>query len=347
MTVQTFSPLDFNRDGSVSQKELKRWNRMPLQDRMAQPDFDRMTENWGYAAGYLDATPELAQLLSDILAAGITDASVIEDRIANSQWGLSYAKTYIEADRIRKGAPEVWTSMLDRATTDLKQRALNMGAELTDQQAADYAEKFLLTTSGRMTDEGYAVFDEKWLDKVLASAIDFSKTKTVNGIQIYDLTGTAETQAQSLYNIAYEYGMDTSMSNGVFNDWFQNAVKRLVGGETTLEDVDDMVVENAISRFPGLAQQIQRGLTLRQAADPYLKVIGETLGYDPGTLDLGDDLVQKVLNNVDEKGNFVTMSLYDAKLMARRDPRWQYTEQAKNEYTDIASMILKDFGFLG
>lgn len=347
MTTQTFSPVDLNRDGQVTQKEVQRWQRMPLEQRVAQPDFERMAANWGYAAGFIQATPELAQLLSDIMAEGTTDARVIEARIANSPWGLSYAKTYVEADRIRKGAPDVWASMLDEARTDVMERARNMGADITDEQAIDFAEKFLLTTSGKRTEPGYQEYDEKWLNKVLAGAIDFTKTKTIGGVQVYDLAGTAETQAESLYNIAYEYGMDTSMSNEAFTGWFQNAVKRIVSGETTLEDADDEVVNEAISRFPGLAQQLQRGLTLRQAADPYLKVIGETLEYSPGTLGFDDDLVQRVLNNVDPSGNFVPMSLYDAKLAARRDPRWQYTEKAKNEYTDIASTILKDFGLLG
>jgi hypothetical protein len=101
----------------------------------------------------------------------------------------------------------------------------------------------------------------------------------------------------------------------------------------------------AMSKFPGFAQQLQRGITLKDAVNPYLKTIADTLGYDETMIDLNDNLVKKVLNNVDAQGNFKPMSLYDAELEARRDDRFQYTETAKREKTDIAAQILKDFGF--
>jgi hypothetical protein len=66
-----------------------------------------------------------------------------------------------------------------------------------------------------------------------------------------------------------------------------------------------------------------------------------------GDVDLNDDLFQRIINNTDEQGNFRPMSLYEARLAARKDPRWDYTGQAKEEKTEIASKILADFGFLG
>jgi hypothetical protein len=41
------------------------------------------------------------------------------------------------------------------------------------------------------------------------------------------------------------------------------------------------------------------------------------------------------------------MNLYDTKKMARRSPKWDMTQAAKEEKTSIASRILQDFGFLG
>lgn len=341
------NPIDTDGDNKISRKELKEWQNTPLSERIANPDFQVMAESWGFASGYLGQTPALQELLNTVLERGMTDATMVKNFIANSDWGQRYANTYIEADQLRKGAPEVWAATVNRTVTEIKRRAQAMGADISDGEARDYAEKFLLTTSGDKTSPNYEEFDEDWLDRVLSSSIDFSKTKTINGVEFYDLAGAAETQAETLYQLAYDYGMDTSMSNDAFTGWFENAVKRLAGRETTTEDLDDEVINYAMSRFPGLQQQLSRGLTLRQAADPYMKAIAEVLEFDTGSLSFDDNLVQQVLNNVDEGGNFKPMSLYDAKLAARRDPRWQYTGTAKTEYTDIASRILKDFGFLG
>lgn len=347
MSMTMPNPIDTDGNNKISQKELKEWRKKPLAERIAQPNFKSMAETWGFAAGYLEQTEELQELLDSILQRGITDPAMVKNIISTSKFGLKYAADYIEADKIRKGAPEVWAAQVQSTANTIKEKAQAMGSTITDAQAMEWAESFLLTTSGDRTAANYQEFDEEWLDRVLSSAIDFTKRKTINGIEIYDLSGTAETQAETLYNLAYEYGMDTSMSNPAFTGWFENAVKRLAGKELTTEDLDDEIINNAISRFPGMAQQLQRGLTLRQAADPYLKAIADVLELDAGSINLDDNLVQQVLNSVDEGGNFRPMSIYEAKLAARRDPRWQYTETAKTEYTDLASMILKDFGFLG
>lgn len=347
MSMGMPNPIDTDGDNEVSRKELKEWQNTPLSERVADPDFQAMAETWGFASGYMSQTPALQELLNTVLERGMTDATMVKNFIASSDWGLRYASTYTEADQLRKGAPEVWEATVNRTAVEIKRRAQSMGADISDAEALDYAEKFLLTTSGDKTSPNYEEFDEDWLDRVLSSSIDFSKTKTINGVQFYDLAGSAEQQAEALYQLAYDYGMDTSMSNSAFTGWFENSVKRLASRETTTEDLDDEVVNYAMSRFPGLQQQLSRGLTLRAAADPYMKAISEVLEFDPGSLSFDDNLVQQVLNSVDGQGNFKPMSLYDAKLAARRDDRWQYTSTAKNEYTDMASKILKDFGFLG
>ena len=48
-----------------------------------------------------------------------------------------------------------------------------------------------------------------------------------------------------------------------------------------------------------------------------------------------------------ENGEWQPLNLYDARMMARKDERFDYTSTAIKEKTDIASRILKDFGFLG
>jgi hypothetical protein len=347
MSMGVPNPIDTDGDGTTSQEELQAYLNTPFEQRVASPDFEAMAEMYGFASGYLSQTPALQELLDIALQRGMTDVTMIKNFIANSDWGLRYTSTYNEAEQLRLGAPKVWQATVNRTATEIKQRAQNMGADISDAEALDYAQKFLLTSSGDKTSPNYEEFDDDWLDRVLSSSIDFSKTKTLNGVTFYDLSGTAENQAETLYQLAYEYGMDTSMSNAAFTGWFENSVKRLAGRQTTTEDLDDEVVNYAMSRFPGLQQQLARGLTLRQAADPYMKAISEVLEFDPNTLSFDDNLVQQVLNSVDGQGNFKPMSLYDAKLAARRDDRWQYTSTAKNEYTGLASTILKDFGFLG
>lgn len=346
MAISYMPTADTNKDGTISEKELRKWNKAgrPVDD----VDVEAMAASQGYAASILKKFPELTDVLRGILKEGIVDPALIAGRITSSDWFKSYLPSYLEVEKQRQAmSPDIWNARVKAAAEKIKVQFIDAGANIDDATALKYAEQMIYGSTGDVRTEDFEEFDQDWLQETISDAIDFTKTKEVNGVKFYDLSGKAEETAQALYKAAYDYGVDSSMSNASFTNWFESSVRRVLDGDAAVQDVDDELVDMAISRFPGLASQLQRGLTLRDAADPYLKAISDVLEYDAGTFDLNDDLVQRVLNNVDESGNFKPMSLYDAKLAARRDPRWQYTSKAKTEYTDIASDILKDFGFLG
>lgn len=338
--------VDLNKDGKIGPKELKAWNKAgrPVDEL----DTAALGEQYGYAATLLEEYPELSEILTGILQDGITDPNLQMARITNSEWYRSYLPQYLQTSQQRANQnPDIWNAQVKSQADSIKEQYTLAGVPIDDATAAKYAEQMIYGSSGDARTGNFEIYDKTWLAKKIDSSIDFTKTKTVNGIEIYDLAGNAEKSAESLYKLAYEYGVDTSMTNTGFTRWFENSLGSFARGDISVEDIDDELQTMAMSQFPGMAQQLQRGLTLRQAANPYLKAIGDTLGYDADSLDLNDNLVQRVLNSTDEQGNFKPMSLYDAKLAARKDERWQYTETAKKEYTDMASTILKDFGFEG
>lgn len=345
--MATYIPsADTNKDGKVGPKELRRWNKAGRP--VDQVDVDYLAESQGYAASILKRFPELQQILEGILKEGITDPTLQLTRITNSDWFKSYLPAYLEVEQARQRmAPEIWNSRVQASADRIKDQFVAAGANIDDATARKYAEQMLYGSSGDVRDGNFQEFDENWLTDTIADAIDFTKTKKVGNVEFFDLQGKAEETATALYEAAYNYGMDTAMSNKAFTSWFQNSMNAIMRGDMAVADVDDELVEQAMSRFPGLSNQLQRGMTLRDAASPYLRSIAETLEFDEGSLDMGDDLVQRVLNSVDDKGNFKPMSLYEAKLAARKDPRWQYTETARKSYTDVAGQILRDFGFLG
>jgi hypothetical protein len=41
------------------------------------------------------------------------------------------------------------------------------------------------------------------------------------------------------------------------------------------------------------------------------------------------------------------MSIYDFQRTLRKDPRWQYTDNARQETSDSVLRVLRDFGFQG
>jgi hypothetical protein len=316
----------------------------------ARAQVGTIQRQYGISKKILDENPDLQAVLDKVfadLARGVEyEEADIALMLQETNWFKRHSDNWMKIQRDRASKdPRVWDAIVGNRAEQVKKTYLAAGAEIDDATARKYAEQ-LIYGSG-WDGEEFEIYDDKWLADQLGSAIDFDKKKVVNGVEMYDLRGNAETQAENLYKMADSYGLSTSMSNRAFTSWFEKSLKGVLDGDIAEADLDDELVDQAMSRFPGLSSQLQRGMTLRDAADPYMRTISDILEVSPDSLTFDDDLVQRVLNGASTDGSFKPMSLYEARVAARRDPRWQYTSGAKNEYTNIANMILRDFGFLG
>lgn len=312
-------------------------------------NLNNLARDFGIASATLKSNEELngvlRGILNDMRSTGRQyETRDIVQKIQETNWYKTHLTNYLTVEKDRAAKPEVFNGLMRAKATRIKEQYAASGAEIDDDTALAMAEK-LMYASGTDAEGNLQIYDDTWLKDQITSAIDFTKTQKVGDFEFYDLAGAAEQTATSLYKMASDYGVDTSMSNDAFTNWFEASAKGLIDGTLQQEDVDDELVSMAMSRFPGFAPQLQRGVTLKDAVNPYLKTISDTLGYDINAIDLSDNLVKKVLNSVDDKGNFKPLSLYETELEARRDDRFQYTETAKREKTDIAAQILQDFGF--
>jgi len=312
-------------------------------------NLSNLARDFGIAAATLSGNDELrgvlTNLLTDMRTTGreYTEKDIVQ-KIQETNWYKTHLDGYLQVEKDRAAKPEVFNGLVRAKATRIQEQYAAAGAEISNDDAMTMAEK-LMYASGTDAEGNLQIYDDAWLKKQIAASIDFSKTSKVGDFEFYDLSGAAEQTASTLYKMASDYGLDTSMSDKAFTSWFEASTKGLIDGTLQQQDVDDELVSMAISKFPGMAAQMQRGMTLKDAADPYLQTIADTLGFNKAQIDLNDDLVKKVLNNTDAQGTFKPMSLYDAELAARKDDRFQYTETAKKEKTDVAAQILKDFGF--
>lgn len=320
-------------------------NGAPAVDTLNKKD---LAASYGIAANVLKGNKELGDVLDKIITGKITDPSRQLAMLQNTNWFKQHTSDWLAVEKSRLSKdPALWDALINKKADEIVKQFTAAGAPIDRAVALKYAKQLTYGSSGVKKGGTFEIYDDKWLSDQIVGAIDFHKTKTVNGIQMPDLMGKAQQFAQTLYGAAQDYGMETSMSKGAFASWFDRSIRGLMGGTMAVEDVTKELQSHALSLYPGLAPQLQRGMTLRQAADPYLKVVSDALELDQGSLDLHDDLMQRVLNSTDEAGQLKPISLYDAKLLARKDSRWQYTSKAKEEYTGIANTILQDFGFLG
>jgi hypothetical protein len=309
-------------------------------------DMATLQAKFSIAAGVIGADTTLQTVLDQILQQGITSEAIMTQMIQGTLWYKNQTDKQRQYEFAKETNPGQFAADLQLNASNIVKQFMGNGIKITAAEAIEYAQQLMksvvLDKSGKVVR-----YDQEFLNKIMANAIDFSKKSVIGGKTIYNMTGKLETVANELYKRAWDYGFPSSMSNTRFEGWFENTMKGLIAGTLNPEDIDNDFQKQAMSMFPGLANQLSQGQTLRAAADPWINALANTWEVDPNTIDLNDKYLQQALNYTDEKGNVKTMNLYDTKKLGRRSPDSDFTSWAKEEKTGIANTILRDFGFLG
>jgi hypothetical protein len=153
-----------------------------------------------------------------------------------------------------------------------------------------------------------------------------------------NLGGRAGTNLDKLRKTARANGLDLDKAfGGQIKGWLQN-----------LERGEDIETYNRIIRgvaklgLPDkVAALLDQGVDLQTVYEPYRRQMATLLEVEDDQIDLDDPLLRSAIGPDKE------MSIYDFKRAVRKDPRWQYTDNAREEVSDVALRVLKDFGFQG
>jgi hypothetical protein len=83
------------------------------------------------------------------------------------------------------------------------------------------------------------------------------------------------------------------------------------------------------------------GTDLETIYAPYKNVMYQTLELNPDAINLNDSTLRSAIGPNGE------MPIYDFQRALRKDPRWQYTNNAREDVSNSVTKVLQDFGFVG
>ena len=138
----------------------------------------------------------------------------------------------------------------------------------------------------------------------------------------------------------------TAKANGLdleknFGSSVQGWLQKLAQGES-VETFKQIIRGSAKIGLPEkVAALLDQGVDLDTVYNPYKRLMASVLEINPETITLNDSTLRSAIGPDKE------MSLYDYQKMLRKDNRWQYTDQAKQEVSQTALKVLRDFGFQG
>ena len=111
------------------------------------------------------------------------------------------------------------------------------------------------------------------------------------------------------------------------------------------DGTDIKVINNEIRGIAGLGmpEKVQKllseGIDLDTVYSPYKNVMASILELNPESIDLKDPTLRSAFGPDKE------MPIYDFEKTLRKDYRWQYTDNAKRDVSNVALKVLRDFGF--
>ena len=227
------------------------------------------------------------------------------------------------ADEVKLAEAESNTTY-GRGLKDLKDAIetarIASGAELTDLEVNTLAQEAYDQGLDRERNSFNAFLDKKF---------KFSATAA---------KGKAGEQLADLQKVAAANGLDLQKAFGTqLPNWFASINK----GES-IDTYKKMIRDVAKIGMPqNIAGMIDNGIDLDAIYSPYKNVMASTLEINPDSISLSDPLLRSAITGEKE------LPIYEFQRQLRKDTRWQYTNQAKEEVSDVALKVLRDFGFQG
>ena len=216
------------------------------------------------------------------------------------------------------------TTTYGRGLKDLKDAIetarLAAGAELTDVEVNAIAQEAYDKGLDRERNSFNAFLDSKF---------KFSATAA---------KGKAGEQLADLQKVAAANGLDLQKAFGTqLPIWFASINK----GES-IDTYKKMIRDVAKIGMPqNIASLLDNGVDLDAIYSPYKNVMASVLEINPESITLSDPLLRSAITGEKE------LPIYEFQRQLRKDTRWQYTNQAKEEVSDVALKVLRDFGFQG
>ena len=316
--------MDTNNDNKVSKKERREFRR-------AAPET--VAGKWGIAYALItqlreSADPDaqsfvkwfdgkVAEYRSNPVGFS-DDAFIIE--FNQQPWAQKNKSNAIEDMNFEVQFPDLYRQQIEAEAELLRDEAVQIGAQVTDQELFDLAKQ-----KRRLN------LNEAQMRNSLANLA------TVKGGALAGQAGELQT---GLKNWARRNGI--SLTDNTINDY----IRRIQAGDTTEQDVlMDLRRTYLAGAYPAWSDRIESGQDIYDISAPYRQRIATLLELDESQIDLSDQLLQRGLQGVGADGKPRVMPLYEFEQEIRKDPRWEFTDNAYDVYSRVGENLLRTFGF--
>jgi hypothetical protein len=253
----------------------------------------------------------------ELWAAG--DETAALNAYFQSDYYMKLGKTAANRFAVSKNQPEVYAADVAAYMATQKKRLGLLGVQVEDAELNDLLKK------------AYdANFNDAQLDSTIAQSSSFGGK----------FGGTILSQTEELKRYARSYGL--SYTDSKFNQWGAD----LFAGRITDAEIQKSIQDEAASAYPAFADQIQKGVTLDSLASAYKSSMATILEIDADSIGYNDPTLRKALQYIGPDGKPTNKPLWQFESDLRTDPRWQFTNNARDSVDSLQYKVMKDWGLM-
>lgn len=299
----------------------------PINNKEVKANKKDSTAMYSYIDFLVEKYPELKDYATDI-----------QDIINNSPTGKI---TYAEVAKLHTNTESSYFDFWNRFDSDQEASELLMAQDKRDGTTlyADSIQPIKVRLEASARTRGLNI-DNATLTKLaeIARYENFTPEEIENSLRSesridisQDLTGTAGTFQAELETWSAKNGLN------IPSDVLSRLVQTGAFGDQGIEDMKQQLRDTYLKgTFPGWEKEIAAGADPYDLAAPYIAQLASTLELNTKDISFDDDLLSQAMQT--------KMTITDLKREARKDPRWDKTENALKTYADAGTSILSMFG---
>jgi hypothetical protein len=247
------------------------------------------------------------------------DQTAALDAYYKSKFYLKLGRTAATRYALSINQPEVYAADVAAYMSEQKSRLFKLGVRVDDAELDNWLKE---AYKGNLTNSQ--------LDSSIAMSTSFGAK----------FGGTILGQMEEFKKLARSYGI--SYTDAKYNQWGAD----LFANRITDSEIEKSIQTESASKYPAYAEQIMNGVSLDALSSSYKSSMSNILGIDADAIGYDDPTLNQGLQYIGPDGKPAFKPIWEFEQGLRRDPRWQFTDNARDKVDSLQYTALKDMGLI-
>lgn len=283
---------------------------------------ERLARQYGFVQAFFDTDPELKRLFSTATKKTWTPERFIAE-LRDTKWFKKNSVSVRNAIMQQTADPATYKARVEQLSATIRD---TWGATFGDAPPPDEIKQWAHTAYRMGWSEAQVINN-------MTRGLNYQKL-----LKNKRLGGTAQEMRTKIEALGRAYGLNPG------DKYIAAQVEKIVEGRDTFEGTAGRIKDWAKREYKAYADELDGGATIEDIAEPYKAKMADLLELNPQAIHARERMIQRALKARDKDGKPANLSLSDFEDMVRKDKRWQYTTNAREQAMQVTHTLLRSMG---